>query len=69
MHNQRLASAGIADIAAKLDTGERLSFEDGVRLFGCPDLQLVGALANREREKRHAAEVGAARGKTKPAAK
>ena len=52
MH-QRLRSLGLADIADKLDTGQRLSFDDGVRLFDCPDLLAVGWLANREREKRH----------------
>ena len=52
MH-QRLYSLGLADIADKLDTGQRLSFDDGVRLFDCPDLLAVGWLANREREKRH----------------
>jgi len=46
----RLSTSGIADIAEKLDAGERLSFEERVRLFHCPDLQLVGSLANRERE-------------------
>jgi aminodeoxyfutalosine synthase len=40
-------------IAGKLEAGERLSFDDGVRLFTHPDLYAVGALANREREKRH----------------
>ncbi len=40
-------------IAAKLDAGERLTFEDGVTLFNHPDLHAVGQLANREREKRH----------------
>jgi aminodeoxyfutalosine synthase len=49
----RLASLGLADVAAKLDAGERLSVDDGVRLFECPDLHAVGWLANREREKRH----------------
>ncbi len=53
----RIASAGLVDIASKLETGERLSFEDGVRLFACPDLLAVGALANREREKRHGART------------
>ena len=43
------------DIAAKLDAGERLTFEDGVALFTHPDLHEVGRLANREREKRHGA--------------
>ena len=43
----------ISDIAEKLETGERLSLEDGVRLFEHPDLLAVGALANRQRERRH----------------
>ena len=51
----RLASLGLTDIADKLDAGTRLSFDDGVRLFACPDLHAVGWLANREREKRHGA--------------
>ena len=42
----------IADIADKLERGERLALEDGVRLFEHPDLLAV-ALANRERERRH----------------
>jgi len=49
----RLAALGLSDITAKLDAGERLSLEDGVRLFACPDLHAIGWLANREREKRH----------------
>jgi aminodeoxyfutalosine synthase len=51
----RLASAGLTDIADKLDARERLSFDEGVRLFACPDLHAVGWLANRERERRHGA--------------
>jgi aminodeoxyfutalosine synthase len=54
MHS-RLASLGLADIDQKLSAGERLSFDDGVRLFDVPDLHAVGWLANREREKRHGA--------------
>jgi aminodeoxyfutalosine synthase len=49
----RLAAAGLAGIADKLDARERLSLEDGVRLFDTPDLHAVGWLANRERERRH----------------
>ena len=49
----RLADVNLLDIADKLDAGIRLTLEDGVRLFECPDLLLVGWLANREREKRH----------------
>src|SRR5438093_933080 len=54
---QRLAHAGLLDIAAKLDRGERLDLGEGVRLFECPDLLAVGWLANREREKRHGART------------
>src|SRR6266576_43653 len=49
----RVRSSGLADIADKLDAGVRLTLDDGVRLFDCPDLLAVGWLANREREKRH----------------
>jgi aminodeoxyfutalosine synthase len=49
----RLPSLGLSDIFAKLDAGERLGLDDGVRLFGCPDLHAIGWLANRERERRH----------------
>jgi aminodeoxyfutalosine synthase len=48
----RLASLGLSDLVAKLEARERLSFDDGVRLFHCPDLHAVGWLANRERERR-----------------
>ena len=54
---RRLQSLGLADIAARLDAGERLTFDDGVRLFQSPDLHAVGWLANREREKRHDART------------
>jgi aminodeoxyfutalosine synthase len=53
----RLHAAGLADIDDKLQAGERLTFEDGVRLFNVPDLLAVGWLANREREKRHGART------------
>jgi aminodeoxyfutalosine synthase len=49
----RLRASGLSDIADKLDSGVRLDLGDGVRLFECDDLLLVGWLANREREKRH----------------
>jgi aminodeoxyfutalosine synthase len=54
---RRLQSLGLSDIAAKLDAGERLSLDEGVRLFQSPDLHAVGWLANREREKRHEART------------
>jgi aminodeoxyfutalosine synthase len=53
----RVTAAGIGDIAGKLEAGVRLSFEEGVRLFECPDLLALGWLANREREKRHGART------------
>jgi aminodeoxyfutalosine synthase len=49
----RVNALGLSDIRERLDAGERLSFDDGVRLFECPDLLALGWLANREREKRH----------------
>ena len=49
----RLAAARLDDLAEKLDAGVRLTLQDGVRLFDCPDLLALGWLANREREKRH----------------
>ena len=52
MH-QRLHAAGLDEIAAKLDAGERLAFDDGVQLSRCEDLLALGWLANRAREKRH----------------
>ena len=54
---ERLRAAELTDIARKLADGTRLSFDDGVRLFECPDLLTVGWLANREREKRHASRT------------
>jgi aminodeoxyfutalosine synthase len=53
----RLRAAGLADIDDKLQARERLTFDDGVRLFNAPDLLAVGWLANREREQRHGART------------
>jgi aminodeoxyfutalosine synthase len=53
----RVTAAGIGDIADKLDAGVRLSEDEGVRLFECPDLLALGWLANLEREKRHGART------------
>ena len=44
---QRIAAAGLNDIADKLDAGVHLDRADGVRLFEAPDLLAVGSLANR----------------------
>jgi aminodeoxyfutalosine synthase len=53
----RISRSGLADISEKLDAGIRLTLQDGVRLMECPDLLAVGWLANRERERRHAANT------------
>src|ERR671910_1855056 len=53
----RLATAGLLDIADKLDRGIRLGADEGAQLFRCPDLLALGWLANREREKRHGART------------
>ena len=52
----RLVTSGLANIADKVEAGVRLDLEDGVRLFDA-DLLTVGALANRERERRHGART------------
>lgn len=54
---RRLAAAGLSDIADKLDAHQRLTFDDGARLFVAADLLAVGWLANRERERRHGAQT------------
>ena len=53
----RIHAAGLSSIDDKLRAGERLTFDDGVRLFESPDLLAIGSLANREREKRHGART------------
>src|SRR6187399_203840 len=53
----RLQQHNLGDIAGKLDAGVRLTFDDGVKLFRCPDTLALGWLANQEREKRHGART------------
>jgi len=43
----------LADIRAKVDAGVALSFDDGVRLYGTPDIHTLGELANIVRERLH----------------
>ncbi|MCA8976246.1 MAG: aminofutalosine synthase MqnE [Planctomycetes bacterium] len=45
--------AGLGDIDVKVRAGERLSFEDGVRLFESPHLAAIGLMAHRVRIQRH----------------
>ncbi|MEM7517169.1 MAG: radical SAM protein, partial [Planctomycetota bacterium] len=50
---RRAELAGLQDIAAKVFASERLTEDDGVRLYKEPNLQLVGDLANWVREQKH----------------
>jgi aminodeoxyfutalosine synthase len=43
--------AGLEDVAGRVAEGRRLSAEDGLALYRCPDLAAVGALANLARER------------------
>ncbi|MFO1076758.1 MAG: aminofutalosine synthase MqnE [Planctomycetota bacterium] len=45
--------AGLGDIDAKVRDGERLSHEDGVRLYETPHLAAVGLMAHRVRIQKH----------------
>lgn len=44
---------GLGEISTKVEAGERLTFEDGQRLFDCPEPLAVGALANSVRTRLH----------------
>ncbi len=46
-----IQKAGLGDILEKIQDGERISIEDGIRLFQSPDLLAVGYLANLVRER------------------
>ena len=49
----RTDDANLRPIAAKVQAGERLSFEDGVALYRSGDILAVGWLANLVRERMH----------------
>ncbi|MFG0317832.1 MAG: aminofutalosine synthase MqnE [Planctomycetota bacterium JB042] len=51
--SRRAAEAGLADVWAKVDAGERLTSGDAVRLFEHEDLALVGAMADVVRRRLH----------------
>lgn len=48
-----IAAAGLGDIQDKVEAGQRLSSEDGMRLYETPHLAAVGYLANRVRMQKH----------------
>lgn len=47
------ASLGLADVLDKVLAGQRLSAEDGMALFACPDITAAGALAHHARCRMH----------------
>ena len=49
----RVDDPRLEPIAGKVLAGDRLSFEDGVALYGSPDLLAIGYLANQVRERLH----------------
>ncbi len=48
-----VSDPALKGVARKLEAGERLTFEDGLILYRTPDLTGLGALAQRERLRRH----------------
>jgi aminodeoxyfutalosine synthase len=48
---KHIKQAGLADIHEKIIASERLSFEDGLTLYQCPDILSIGYLANIVRER------------------
>ena len=50
---EQIERAGLAGVHAKVLDGQRLSADDGLRLYECPDLPALGYLANLMREARH----------------
>ena len=57
MDLRRYESLGLADVAARVLEGRRLSAKDGLRLFDCPDVTAVGELAHHRRTQLHGDKV------------
>jgi aminodeoxyfutalosine synthase len=55
--NRLLQNPDLKDIQEKIEQGERLQFEDGMRLFASNDLPFLGALANQVRTQRNQKKV------------
>ena len=53
LDEKRFADLGLLDIARKVKAGVRLSLDEGRRLFDCPDVTAVGALAHLRRTSLH----------------
>jgi len=54
---ERIVGPDLMDIYRKVDAGERLSAEDGIRLFQAKNLTGVGYMANMVRERLHGART------------
>ena len=54
---ERIVPADLMDVYRKVESSERLTVDDGVRLFQHPDLTAVGYMANLVRERRHGART------------
>ena len=52
-HGLETSDPELRAIAAKVEAGERLSFDDGVALYRSPDILAVGWMANAVRERMH----------------
>lgn len=50
---EKVIGSDLMDIFAKVDAGQRLSFDDGMRLYTTPNLTAVGFMANLVRERMH----------------
>ena len=54
---ERIVGSDLMDIYRKVESGERLSLDDGIRLFRTPNLTGVAYMANLVRERRHGART------------
>ena len=52
VHKKLIEQAGLRDIYEKVCDGTRLSAEDGVRLYQCDELPILGFMANIVRERK-----------------
>ena len=50
---QLAVAADLADVFRKVEAGERLSYDDGVRMFRSRELMAVGAMANLVRDRKN----------------
>lgn len=53
MQMRAIEAAGLSDIYDKVMQGDRLTFDEGLRLYTAPDLNVVGWLANTVRERKN----------------